>query len=77
MEQPMLTVNPDIFREFSIRGLADRDLTDEVVFAIGQSVGIYFSQHSLSSLVVGNDVRLSSKGSEKNTNVTIMNSVIS
>ena len=56
----MLTVNPDIFREFSIRGVADTDLTDEVVIAIGQSIGVYFNRQGLSSIVVGNDVRLSS-----------------
>ena len=56
----MLTVNPDIFREFSIRGVANKDLTDEVVSAIGQSVGVFFSQQGRSLLVVGNDVRNSS-----------------
>jgi phosphomannomutase len=30
-------VNPQIFREYDIRGLADRELTDEVARAIGRA----------------------------------------
>jgi phosphomannomutase/phosphoglucomutase len=53
-------LNPRIFREFSIRGIADQDLTDEVVRRIGQAVGTFFLQRDGQMLVVGRDVRISS-----------------
>ncbi len=53
-------MNPHIFREFSIRGIANQDLTDEVVIRIGQAIGIFFEQRGGQSLVVGRDVRNSS-----------------
>jgi phosphomannomutase/phosphoglucomutase len=54
-------LDPNIFREFSIRGIADRDLTDEIVTQIGQATGIFFKRRRARSLVVGRDVRNSSE----------------
>jgi len=53
-------VNPHIFREFSIRGIADQDLTDDVAIIIGQAIGTFFRQRDGKSLVIGRDVRNSS-----------------
>lgn len=53
-------INPNIFREFSIRGIADLELTDEVVAAVGRAAGAFFKQRSGGTLVVGRDVRHSS-----------------
>jgi len=33
------SISPTIFREYDIRGLVDRDLTEEAVHAIGQGLG--------------------------------------
>jgi phosphomannomutase/phosphoglucomutase len=55
-----IDVNPHIFREFSIRGIADQDLTDDVAIKIGQAIGTFFEQRGGQSLVVGRDVRHSS-----------------
>jgi len=55
-----MTVNPHIFREFSVRGMADRDLTDDVATLMGQAVGDYFRRRGGQRLVVGHDVRHSS-----------------
>lgn len=55
-----MAVNPHIFREFSIRGIADRELTDDAVAAIGQAIGIFFRRREGRTLVVGRDVRNSS-----------------
>ncbi len=55
-----MTINPNIFREFSIRGIADSDLTDDVVIAIGQATGVFFQQAGSEKIVVGRDARLSS-----------------
>ncbi len=53
-------MNQDIFREFSIRGLADRELTDDIVIRIGQAIGAFLKRQEKSTLVVGRDVRNSS-----------------
>jgi phosphomannomutase/phosphoglucomutase len=53
-------VNPQIFREYDIRGIADRDLTDEVVRSIGRAFAQKMRERGLRSIAVGRDVRLSS-----------------
>jgi phosphomannomutase/phosphoglucomutase len=53
-------VHRHIFREFSIRGIADQDLPDRVVTLIGQAIGSFFRQRQRQTLVVGQDVRNSS-----------------
>lgn len=52
-------MNPRIFREYDIRGVADRDLPDNVVRAIGLAIGeaVYAAP---GPVVVGRDCRLSS-----------------
>jgi phosphomannomutase/phosphoglucomutase len=55
-----MNLNPHIFREFSIRGIADQDLTDDVVIALGWAIGATFTRRGSASLVVGRDARLSS-----------------
>jgi phosphomannomutase/phosphoglucomutase len=49
-----------IFREYDIRGVADRDLTPEVVRAIGQAVGSLAAERGETEVIVGRDGRLSS-----------------
>jgi phosphomannomutase/phosphoglucomutase len=52
-------MNPRIFREYDIRGVADRDLPDDVVHAIGLAIGEAASEGP-GPVVVGRDCRLSS-----------------
>ncbi len=54
-------VNPTIFREYDIRGIADRDLTDDMVEQIGKAYGTYLGKKGLKKFTVGRDVRLSSE----------------
>jgi len=53
-------VNPAIFREYDIRGIADTDLTDEVVRSIGRGFGERMRERGQARVAVGRDVRLSS-----------------
>ncbi len=53
-------MNPTIFREFSVRGVANRDLSDDVVTVVGRAVGIFFKRNGVTALVLGRDVRRSS-----------------
>ena len=54
-------MNPNIFRQFSIRGIADQDLLDEEVEAIGAAIGMFFSQKNVTDVLVSHDIRLSSE----------------
>ncbi len=56
----MSPVNPQIFREYDIRGVADRDLTDEAVRMIGAAFAQRMSDRGKKVIAVGRDVRLSS-----------------
>jgi len=53
----MATFNPRSFREYDIRGVADRDLDDTVVRAIGRALGARVPGETV---VVGRDCRLHS-----------------
>ncbi|RJP23379.1 MAG: phosphomannomutase/phosphoglucomutase [Candidatus Abyssobacteria bacterium SURF_5] len=59
-EKGASAVNPDIFREYDIRGVADRDLADEVVGCIGKAFGTYAHSFGKKNVVIGRDCRLSS-----------------
>ncbi len=52
-------ISPTIFREYDIRGVADVDLTDYVVSAIGRAFGTWLVRRGVRKIVVGGDVRLS------------------
>ncbi|HEY2931092.1 MAG TPA: phosphomannomutase/phosphoglucomutase [Acidobacteriota bacterium] len=53
-------MNNAIFREYDIRGVADRDLTDEVVSNIGRAFGSRLAGKGKKTVTVGRDCRLSS-----------------
>ncbi len=54
-------MNPEIFREYDIRGIVDKDLTDQDVILIGKAFGTYLQRENRSRITVGRDCRLSSK----------------
>lgn len=53
-------INPQIFRQYDIRGVADRDLTDDVVELLGKAFGTYVRNSGSSRVLLGRDNRLSS-----------------
>lgn len=53
-------MNSLIFREYDIRGVADRDLTDETVFQIGKAYGTYLRRKGKKMVCLGRDCRVSS-----------------
>lgn len=55
-----MKISRNIFREYDIRGLVDKDLTETAVSAIGRAFGTYALRHGSRVLSVGRDVRLSS-----------------
>lgn len=49
-----------VFREYDIRGIADRDLPDAFAWALGKTVGALAKKNGESRIYVGRDVRISS-----------------
>ncbi len=60
-----MRINPQIFREYDIRGVVDKDLTSDIVRRLGQGFGTHMAQLGKKELVVGRDGRLSSGAFEE------------
>ncbi len=56
----MVAINPQIFREYDIRGVVDRDLTPETVRLLGQALGTHLGGTRGARIALGRDNRLSS-----------------
>jgi phosphomannomutase/phosphoglucomutase len=56
---PATDLPSSIFKAYDIRGVVDQTLTEPVVYAIGQALGLFIRQKGLHSCVVGRDGRLS------------------
>ena len=53
-------VNTEIFREYDIRGIADRDLTSPVIETLGKAFAAYLKPKGINTVIVGYDARISS-----------------
>lgn len=53
-------LQPGIFREYDIRGIADKELLDSDIELLGRGLATYLIRHSGRTLCIGNDCRLSS-----------------
>jgi phosphomannomutase/phosphoglucomutase len=53
-------MNPTIFIEYDIRGVVDKDLTEETVRELGRGFGSYFARRGIKRITVGRDCRPSS-----------------
>lgn len=56
----MITVNPEMFREYDIRGIADTDLRSDFVYLFGLAAATYFKELGETRILVGADNRNSS-----------------
>ena len=50
-------MNENIFREYDIRGIADIDLTDDIVYTIGRAFAYYLIENNHKFLSISGDVR--------------------
>ncbi len=55
-----MSLNPLIFREYDIRGVADKDLDNSFCHHLGLAIGTYLARKSKQRVVVARDCRLSS-----------------
>lgn len=58
-------MNPNIFRMYDIRGIAEKDLNDEIVELIGKAYGTFMIRKQYRLISVGRDLRLSSDRIQK------------
>lgn len=56
----MSYINPQIFREYDIRGIVDDDLDKDVLERIGRAYGTYMKDYGAKVVSIGRDCRLSS-----------------
>lgn len=56
----MAVLNPAMFREYDIRGVADRDLTDEACELLGRAIGTAERRRDKRRITLGRDCRLHS-----------------
>lgn len=54
-------MNPDVFREYDIRGVVDRDLNPDLVYLLGKAIGTFAIRHNVRKMTLGRDCRLSSE----------------
>jgi phosphomannomutase/phosphoglucomutase len=54
-------MNPEVFREYDIRGVVDKDLTPDFVLLLGRAIGACAAGHGVRTMVLGRDCRLSSE----------------
>ena len=53
-------MNPEVFREYDIRGVVGTDLDEEFVERLSRALGVYFHDHRVKRISLGMDARLSS-----------------
>jgi phosphomannomutase / phosphoglucomutase len=56
----LANINPQIFRQYDVRGVAQRDLTDETTELLGKAFGTYVKNSGTKKVLIGRDNRLSS-----------------
>jgi phosphomannomutase / phosphoglucomutase len=53
-------MNTEVFREYDVRGIVDKDLTSDFVYHLGRAIGTFARRHGVKNMTVGRDCRLSS-----------------
>jgi phosphomannomutase / phosphoglucomutase len=53
-------MNEHIFREYDIRGVVERDLTDDTVYDLARAIGTFYRSNGASKVSLGRDARESS-----------------
>ena len=56
-----MKINPNIFREYDIRGVVAQDLPSDVVVELGKGIGTFIRRKGHTKLTIGRDGRLSSE----------------
>lgn len=54
-------MNPEVFREYDVRGIVGKDLDHDFVRDLGRAIGTYAGDRSVRTMTVGRDCRLTSE----------------
>jgi phosphomannomutase/phosphoglucomutase len=54
-------MNPQVFREYDVRGVVDQDLNPDFVRQLGKAIGTYARRYQVKTMTAGRDCRLSSE----------------
>ncbi|MBN2570242.1 MAG: phosphomannomutase, partial [Deltaproteobacteria bacterium] len=54
-------MNPEVFREYDVRGVVGKDLNPEFVHKLGKAIGTYAKDKGVKTMTVGRDTRLTSE----------------
>jgi phosphomannomutase/phosphoglucomutase len=54
-------MNPEVFREYDVRGVVGKDLDYDFVYKLGKSIGTYGRGYGVTTMAIGRDCRLSSE----------------
>ncbi len=54
-------MNIEVFREYDVRGLVDRDLNSDFVYDLGRAIGTHARRQGVKTMTLGRDCRLSSE----------------
>jgi phosphomannomutase/phosphoglucomutase len=55
------SMNSEVFREYDVRGIVDRDLTPDFVRDLGRAIGTFAAGAGIKTMTLGRDCRLSSE----------------
>ena len=58
-------MNSEMFREYDIRGIAGKDMTEDDVVSIGKGIGTFLKQNGCSRITVGRDCRVTADSYSK------------
>lgn len=61
MYQIVSKINPTIFRGYDLRGVADKDLSEDVYYTLGRGYATFLHQRRIKEATVGRDNRLTSE----------------
>ena len=62
MNRDAVSIPGHVFREYDIRGVVDKDLTQEFVSLLGRALGKLYASENVKAVAVGRDARASSPG---------------
>ena len=54
-------MNPQVFREYDVRGIVGEDLNRDFVYDLGMAIGTYGRERNVKTMTVGRDCRLTSE----------------
>src|SRR3989344_3152960 len=60
-----MIINPNIFREYDIRGIVDEDLSEEFANVLGKAYGTYLQNLGTKDVLVARDTRTTSPSYQK------------